>query len=122
MIRSYLWISLFTVCSFNIYTSKSWSLNEILITGPKVGLAATNYTRNPDLFTRHPVEAKILESVRKGTLKAQEECQHQFKWERWNCPADTAPFDQDFGEFVITLWIFIYIERRKVTLVLYTTK
>ncbi|XP_063446005.1 protein Wnt-8a-like [Mytilus trossulus] len=99
MIRSYSysWICLFIVCSFNIYTSKSWSLNEILIAGPKVGLTSTNYTRNPDLFTRHPVEAKILDSVRKGTLKAQEECQHQFKWERWNCPADTAPFDQDFA-------------------------
>ena len=30
------------------------------------------------------------------------ECQYQFKWERWNCPHTSTPFDQSDGK--LKLW------------------
>lgn len=94
---SYVWIVSLVSYSLLFRSSKSWSLNQILMTGPKVGMTETNDTRNGDFLTRYPVEEKILESVKRGTIKAQEECQYQFKWERWNCPYTSTPFDQSDG-------------------------
>lgn len=41
----------------------------------------------------------IFRGVRRGIATAQEECQYQFQWERWNCPENKASISQEFGKF-----------------------
>ncbi|CAC5402405.1 WNT8 [Mytilus coruscus] len=97
-------------------TNKHWIFDQALVTDP---IKASNNTRNAYFLTRlqfirfrtddlnsnvadvwnAPVMSKkhILQGVRRGTLTAQEECQYQFKWERWNCPENKASISQEFA-------------------------
>ncbi|XP_052068651.1 protein Wnt-2-like isoform X1 [Mytilus californianus] len=77
-------------------TDQHWIFDPALVLGP---LIVSNNTRNAYFLTRLQVMSKkhILQGVRSGTLTAQEECQYQFNWERWNCPENKAPISQEFA-------------------------
>ncbi|XP_030621406.1 protein Wnt-8a [Chanos chanos] len=56
---------LFMCC--HVLSSRAWSVNNFLMTGPKAHLTYTS-------------------SVQIGAQRGIEECKHQFSWDRWNCP------------------------------------
>ncbi|XP_063447148.1 uncharacterized protein LOC134726667 [Mytilus trossulus] len=62
-------------------------------------LMTSNNTHNALFLTRLQILSKnhILRSIRRDTSAAQEECQYQFKWERWNCPENKATISQEFA-------------------------
>ncbi|OWF35229.1 protein Wnt-8b-like [Mizuhopecten yessoensis] len=64
----------------------SWSLNKILMTGPKANHLVDNFTRNNNLWTKYQVHTMFMKSMDRGSMRAAKECRHQFKWDRWNCP------------------------------------
>uniref|UniRef100_A0AAU7E8Q9 Protein Wnt n=1 Tax=Terebratalia transversa TaxID=34513 RepID=A0AAU7E8Q9_TERTR len=55
-----------------LHKVRPWAMNNFLMTGSKA----------------HYVYA---ESVAAGAQRGIEECQHQFKWDRWNCPQSSIP-------------------------------
>lgn len=63
----------------------------------------------------------IFRGVRRGIATAQEECQYQFQWERWNCPENKASISQEFGKFglldlLLQQFVFFYTSVKPILL------
>ncbi|XP_037531015.1 protein Wnt-8-like [Nematolebias whitei] len=58
--------------------ASAWTVNNFLMTGPKVSLG-------------------YLSSVRAGAQNGMKECKHQFVLERWNCPESTLQLSTHNG-------------------------
>ncbi|XP_014678401.1 PREDICTED: protein Wnt-8b-like [Priapulus caudatus] len=65
------WTAVITLCMFSIQ-AYSWTLNNFLMSGPKAYLT-------------------FSASVAAGAQAGMEECQHQYQWEKWNCPRSSLP-------------------------------
>lgn len=90
--HSLVWRAYFLI--FLISRVHSWSLNKILMTGPKFGILTENTTLLMSLSSSHKGYGLFMDSIGRGAQRATQECQYQFQWERWNCDITSAQLMQ----------------------------
>lgn len=90
--HSLVWRAYFLI--FLISRVHSWSLNKILMTGPKFGILTENATLLMSLSSSHKGYGLFMDSIGRGAQRATQECQYQFQWERWNCDITSAQLMQ----------------------------
>ncbi|XP_064631758.1 protein Wnt-8b-like isoform X2 [Lineus longissimus] len=92
------WIFVYTIFVSLLIEIETWSLNNFLMTGPKVynkrhfksnGLADLSNHRFISSASSTTAYMVFSESVAAGAQTGVKECKDQFKWDRWNCPENT---------------------------------
>ena len=68
-------------------------------------------------FCKENIE--LMPSVIKGSMLALKECQHQFRWRRWNCSTinkwkkrQGSPFGLALKSGMFPFWIFVMVFNR----------